>query len=222
VRKPGSEIWVSFNPELPTDYLYRLFVADSKRELRRPANSIVQKVTWRDNPWLPQVLRDEKDEMRRNDYDSYLWVWEGACRVALDGAVYAKQLRTVQKEERITQVPLEKAKPVHTFWDLGRGDMTAIWFVQIVGFQYRVVAYYQNNGEDFDHYLAKLEELRQERGWFYGTLWLPHDAEHKLLGAKRTIKQQAQDAGYRVRITPTSRSRRHQRGAHDLGAVLVR
>lgn len=195
IRKPGSEIWVSFNPELETDYLYDLFIKRIP-----PENAIVIKVTWRDNPWLPEELRVQKDQMRVADYDDYLWVWEGHCRVALEGAVYAKELRTMQTEGRICPVPLEKSKPVMTFWDLGRGDMTAIWFVQIVGLQYRVVHYYQAHGFVFDHYLAKLEELRQERGWFYGTHYLPHDADHKLLGARRTIRQQAEDAGHRVRI----------------------
>lgn len=197
VRKPGSEIWISFNPELATDFLYDLFI---KR--KPPPRSIVQKVSWRDNPWFSEELREQKDSQRERDYDDYLWIWEGHLRFALDGAVYAKQLREVQKEDRITVVPVVKSKPIHTFWDLGRGDMTAIWFVQIVGLQYRVVHYYQNNGEDFDHYLAKLEELKEERGWFYGTMWLPHDAEHKVLGAKRTIKQQALDAKHRARIVP--------------------
>lgn len=197
VRKPGSEIWVSFNPELDTDYLYDLFV-----KKKPPPRSIVVKVTWRDNPWLSQELRDQKDHMRAENFDDYLWVWEGHCRVALDGAVYAKQLRQVQAEGRITHVPLLRSKPVHLFLDLGRGDMTAIWFVQIVGLEYRVLHYYQNNGEDFDHYLAVLAELAEERGWTYGTMWLPHDAEHKHLSAKRTIKKQAEDAEYRVRMVP--------------------
>lgn len=197
VRKAGSEIWISFNPELVTDYLYDLFVKGPP-----PPGSIVVKVTWRDNPWLSAESRRSKDQLREKDYDDYLWVWEGHCRVALDGAVYAKQLRLVQKENRVTTVPVVRSKPVHLFLDLGRGDMTAIWFAQIVGLEYRLPQYYQNSGEDFDHYIAKLRELEDEREWFYGTMWLPHDAEHKHLSAKRTIKEQAQAAGFRVRMVP--------------------
>lgn len=197
VRKAGSEIWISFNPELPTDYLYVVFV---KR--KPPPGSIVVKVSWRDNPWLSQESYNSMMALREADYDEYLWVWEGACKVALEGAVYAKQLRQVQKDGRITKVPVDKTRPVHTFWDLGRGDMTAIWFVQIVQNEYRVVDYYQNNGEDIDHYLEVLDDKTAEHGWFYGTDWLPHDAENKVLGAKRTIKRQMTDAGRRVKIVP--------------------
>lgn len=197
VRKPGAEIWISFNGELETDYIYKLFVIGPP-----PPDSIVVKVSYRDNPWLDAAVLRQIEHMRETDYDEYLWVWEGHCRVALEGAVYANELRAATKEGRICPVPIERAKPVHTFWDLGRGDMTAIWFVQIVGFQYRVVGFYQNNGFVIDHYLAKLQEEKERRGWFYGTHWLPHDADHKLLGNRRTIKQQTQDAGHNVRIVP--------------------
>lgn len=197
VRKPGSEIWVSFNPELETDFLYDLFV---KRD--PPPRSIVRQVGWQDNPWLSDELLAQKDHQKTVDYDDYLWIWEGHCRVALEGAVYAKELRAAQKEGRICKVPLDRSKPIHTFWDLGRGDMTAIWFVQIVGFQYRIVGYYQNSGFVFDHYLKHLQDEKERRGWFYGTHWLPHDAGDKLLAARRTIKQQTEDAGHQVRIVP--------------------
>jgi phage terminase large subunit len=140
------------------------------------------------------------EALKAKDYDDYMTVWEGHIRMALEGAVYAREMRLAYKEDRITAVPIERAKPVHTFWDLGRGDMTAIWFAQIVGFQYRLLHYYQSHGYGLDHYLAQLEGIRQDRGFYYGTHWLPHDADHRLLGAKRTVRQQVEDAGYKVRI----------------------
>jgi phage terminase large subunit len=54
VRKDGSEIWVSFNPDLETDETYRRFV------LRPPSGAIVQKIGWRDNPWFNEVLMNAK------------------------------------------------------------------------------------------------------------------------------------------------------------------
>lgn len=197
IRKPGAEIWISFNPELETDFLYGLFVKGPP-----PPDSIVQKVSYRDNPWLDERIKVQIEHLKATNFDDYLWIYEGTCRAALEGAVYAKELRQAVLDGRITYVPVEKARPVYTFWDLGRGDLTAIWFVQIVGFQYRVVGYYHNNGFLFDHYLAYLETQKEERGWFYGTLWLPHDADHKLLGAARTIRQQAEDVGHKVKIIP--------------------
>lgn len=195
VRKPGAEIWLSFNPDLETGWIYSLFVKG-----KPPPDSIVVKVTYRDNPWLDIGVRRQIEHMKATDYDEYLWVWEGFPRVSLEGAVYARELRAAQAEDRITYVPIEPSKPVHTFWDLGRGDQTAIWFVQIVGFQYRILHYYEANGFLIDHYISQLETIRKERGFFYGTHWLPHDADNKLLGMRRTIRQQVEDAGHRVKI----------------------
>ena len=58
IRKPGSEIWVSFNPELEDDETYQRFVANP------PTGAVVVKVNWSDNPWFPDVLRQEKDDLK--------------------------------------------------------------------------------------------------------------------------------------------------------------
>lgn len=197
IRKPGAQIIVSMNPELETDYLYQLFVANDP-----PPSSVVVKVGYEDNPWISAAFVEQAERLKASDYDEWLWAIGGHCRVALDGAVYANELRAMRAEGRVCRVPLEKAKPVHAFADLGRGDATALWFAQIVGFEYRVVDCYEANGFVWDHYLAQLEAKRQDRGWFYGTIWLPHDADNRLLGERRTIRQQTEDAGYRVRIVP--------------------
>lgn len=192
VRKPNSEIWVSFNPELETDETYKRFV------LSPPAGALVRKVTWRDNPWFPAVLANERDELQAKDEDAYLNVWEGNCRVALDGAVYANELRRATADNRVTRVPWEASAPVHTAWDLGHADSTAIWFVQMVGFEYRIIDFYQAHGQKVAHYVKQL----RERPYAYGNCWLPHDATHELMGAPLTIAQQLREHHFDVRIVP--------------------
>lgn len=71
IRKPGSEIWISFNPFQEEDPTYQRFVVNT------PPNSFVAKLSWADNPWLSQEILDEKDYLKQVDYDSYLYVWEG-------------------------------------------------------------------------------------------------------------------------------------------------
>src|SRR5574343_250052 len=71
IRMNNSEIWVSFNPDMETDPTYQQFVTNP------PPEAIVRMVNWRDNPWFPDVLRKEKDYLKRVDYDAYLNVWEG-------------------------------------------------------------------------------------------------------------------------------------------------
>lgn len=73
IRKEKSEIWATFNPVEPTDPVYERFVVN------RPDNAIVVKVNWQDNPWFPEVLREEMEYLKRVDYDAYLHVWEGHC-----------------------------------------------------------------------------------------------------------------------------------------------
>lgn len=192
IRREDSEIWVSFNPELETDETYRRFVANP------PPNAIVEKVNWSDNPWFPSVLRDEMETLRERDHDAYLTVWEGHTRAVLDGAIFAKEIRSATSDNRFTRVPYDKAKPVQTFWDLGRADMTSVWFAQQIGFEYRLIDFYQSRGHDLSHYLKML----QDRPYVYGTCWLPHDAEHELLASPRTIAQQMKDAGREVRVVP--------------------
>jgi phage terminase large subunit len=87
VRKEGSEIWVSFNPELETDPTFKRFVTDP------PARSIVRPVGYRDNPWLPDVLREEAEELRRRDPDAFAHVWGGETWKRSDAEVLAGKWR---------------------------------------------------------------------------------------------------------------------------------
>ena len=229
IRSDSSEIWLSFNPELESDYTYKHFVLDKRlvkveqpeqrfaaepslRRLFGPGFEVAPitcpvmespdilsiRVSWRDNPWFPDVLKREMEKLKEEDYDKYLHVWEGATIQNLEGAVYAKELRTAQLEGRICQVPYEPDVPVDTFWDLGRANNTAIWFIQRVAMQWRVLEYYEANREELSHYLKFL----QGRGYLYGTMFLPHDAKHKKLGYKHSIEEQFRGSGYRVHIVP--------------------
>jgi phage terminase large subunit len=83
-------------------------------------------------------------------------------------------------------------------WDLGHADSTAIWFVQMVGFEYRIIDFYQAHAQKLAHYAKVL----QEKPYVYGNTWLPHDATHQLLGAPLTISQQLREHKFRTRIVP--------------------
>lgn len=112
------------------------------------------------------------------------------------GAVYAKELR--ESKERTRSIPHDPSKKVHTFWDLGRRDKTCIWFVQIVGPEYRVIDYMEGVGKHIGEYAKAL----QSKKYIYGNCWLPHDANNELLASERTVAQQMRDFGFQVMITP--------------------
>lgn len=193
LRKDGSEIWVSFNPELETDDTYVRFVK------RPPSTAKVVEISYKDNPWFPPVLQQEMEDLQATDPDECLHVYGGKCKTAVDGAIFAKELRAAADEGRICKVPYDRSKPVETFWDLGKRDHTSIWFAQFIGFEYRIIDFYENSGKDLEHYMLEL----QSRSYVYGTYWLPHDAQADRLGSKKTIEEQLRAEGLRtVRIVP--------------------
>jgi phage terminase large subunit len=193
IRKESSEIWVSFNPELETDETYQRFVAFP------PADCITMKVNWSDNPWFPETLKLEKDALKVRDEEAYNQVWEGLCRQTVDGAIFAKEMQQAEKEGRICRVPYDATKPVHAVFDLGWSDSTAIWFLQFVGMETRLIRYIEDSQKTISYYLATM----QTYGYVYDTIWLPHDAENKTLAAAgRTIDDIVRAAGFKTRIMP--------------------
>ena len=192
IRKPHSEIWMSFNPELDTDETYQRFVVNP------PEDSIVIKLNYSDNPWFPQVLRDEMEDMKRKDFATYLNIWEGECRPALEGAVYANELRLATEQKRISNVPYTAESGVKAFLDIGWADNTSIWFAQKLGMEYRLIDYYENSQYPIEHYLRTM----QSRGYIYDTVYLPHDARAKSLQTGRSIEEIVRNTGFNVEITP--------------------
>ena len=105
IRKEMSEIWITFNPELEQDETYQRFVVNP------PENSIVQRINWNDNPWFPDTLRMEKDALKNRDPIAYNNVWEGLCRLTVDGAIFANEMNMAELQGRITRVPYDATKP---------------------------------------------------------------------------------------------------------------
>jgi phage terminase large subunit len=191
IRKQGSEIWVTFNPELETDETYQRFVVNP------PDDCKVVKINWSDNPWFPETLRLEKDALKSRDPQAYNVVWEGLCRQTVDGAIFAKEMQLAELDGRITKVNYDPMKPVHAVFDLGWADSTAIWFVQFIGMETRLIRYVEDNQQTISHYLA----LMQTYGYIYDTLWLPHDAQNKTLASNgKSIEEIVRAAGYKTRV----------------------
>jgi phage terminase large subunit len=192
IRKEKSEIWVTFNPELETDDTFQRFVVHS------PKDCVIEKINWSDNPWFPDTLRLEKDDLKERDIEAYNTVWEGICRQTVDGAVFAKEMQSAELEGRIMRVPYDPSKPVHAVFDLGWADATAIWFIQFIGMEIHLIRYLEDTQRTISHYLSVMQTF----GYVYDTLWLPHDAQNKTLASNgRSIEEIVRAAGYKVQIT---------------------
>lgn len=197
IREEGSEIWISFNTGIEEDPTYKRFVSDP------PEGALVVKVGWRDNPWFTSALERERQELWRKDRDRYDNVWEGMPRVFSEGSIYGKILRQIQDEGQICKIPVVPSVEVNTFWDLGKGDATAIWFHQRVGKEDRFIDYYENRLEELDHYIRMVKRIGQDRKFNYGRHFLPHDVTHKLLGMKKTRKRVLEEGGVRpITVVP--------------------
>ena len=207
MRKEGSEIWASWNPMRPTDAIDQMLRGDNK-----PTGSAVVNANWKHNPWISQVLLQEKDDCLRITPDRYSHVWEGEYATVLEGAYYAKHLSEASLEGRIGFFGKDPLVKTHAVWDIGgtskKSDATAIWIVQYIGEEIRLIDYYEAVGQPFESHVHWL----RKRGYEDALMVLPHDGRKHDMVYKVTPEGFLHDAGFTVQSIPNQ-------GA---GAVLQR
>lgn len=131
--------------------------------------------------------------------DQFAQEFECDFQAGVMGAYYAKEMSYLEKEGRLGKpVPWEPGQPVHTAWDLGIDDSTAIWCVQVIGREVRVIDYYESSGVGLDHYANWLKS----KPYAYGDHFLPHDAEVKELGTGKSRVETLSGLGIRSRVVP--------------------
>jgi phage terminase large subunit len=163
----------------------------------------------RDPAWFAEMFKasdtgivapEELDAARKiMSPEQYEQEFECSFQAAVIGSYYGKLLTDAERENRITRVPYDPAVPVHTSWDLGIGDSTAIWFIQQVGVEKRAIDYYESSGVGLDHYVKVL----RDKPYIYGDTILPHDAEARELGTGKSRVETLDSMGVRnVRVLP--------------------
>ncbi len=193
LREEDSELWVTWNPESKRSPTHRRFRTGQPD----PRVKVVE-INWRDNPWFPAVLERTRQRDMRDRPTQYDHVWEGDFATVFEGAYYVKELIAAREAGRITSVSVEPLIPVHTAWDLGIGDSTAIWFFQVFGNEVRVVDFYESHGHGLPHYVAMLNA----KGYTYGIDWVPHDAKVRELGTGKTRVETLQALGRNPKLVP--------------------
>lgn len=153
--------------------------------------------------WYVKVLRasqtgildkEELDDAAKTmTQDQYLQEFECDFESAILGAYYGKEMRQLTDDGRIREVEYDPMFPVHTAWDLGYSDDTAIWFFQVVHGEIRCLDYHSSNGQPVAFYAGIIQNRADERGYKYGTHWLPHDARAKTLSSNRSVIEQLGD-----------------------------
>lgn len=193
IRKTGSEIWCSYNPELETDETHTRFVQDTPDDCR------IAHINYSDNPWFPEVLEKErihaKATMPKGEYEN---IWEGKCKPAVQGAIYYDEVAHAEAEGRICNVPHDPKLKVQVVFDLGWNDAMSISLVQKNASSIAII----ENIEDSHKTLAYYSALLKERKYNWGKIYLPHDGRHKDYKTGKSAEDILKALGWDVAITP--------------------
>jgi phage terminase large subunit len=192
IRKTGSQIWISFNPHLDTDETWLRFVVNT------PPNSWVQKINWQDNPWFSPELEAERSHAEKTDPENYKNIWEGEPRAAVEGAIFAREVTKLTEDKRITRLPIDPLLKVHTVWDIGWNDKTAIILVQRGVADVRIVDYIEDSHRTLQDYAAQLNDMRLN----WGSDWLPHDAKAKNVQTGKSPEEMLMKLRPSIRAVP--------------------
>ena len=131
----------------------------------------------------------------------------------IEGSVYGNIIRSLEEKKQISRVAYDPALLVHTAWDLGVDDSTAIVFFQQLGNQILVIDYYENNREGLPHYI----QVVKDKDYIYGDHFAPHDIEVTEFSTGKTRREVAYQLGIRFKILPKINL---EDGIHSLKMVL--
>ena len=108
---------------------------------------------------------------------------EEAFQRSTEGCYYTVQMTSARKQGRIGKVPYKQGYPVNTFWDIGHGDGTAIWFHQRIGQYDNFIKFIEGWGEPYAHFVGEMQKL----GYVWGRHFLPHDGGHVRQGMNQSL-----------------------------------
>lgn len=193
IRKDGSEIWITLNPQLDSDETYQRFIAVP------PPGAVVVEMNYSDNPFFPEVLEFERQHalktMKREKYDH---IWGGKCMPAVEGAIYFDEVSKAESEGRITRVSADKLLKTHAIWDLGWNDSMSIIIAQRSASEIRVVDYIEDSHKKLSDYVEMLEA----KPYNWGQDWLPHDGFSKDYKTGKTAEEMLKAMNRTVARTP--------------------
>ena len=196
LRKLNSELWFSWNPLRKTDPVDALLRGPNAREL----GAVVVEANWRDNPWFPKVLEDERRFDQAHNPDTYNHVWEGGYATVVKGAYYAESLNLAKRQGRICRLAPDPLLPIRTYHDIGGAGATSdaytIWACQFVNREIRWLKYYETRGQT----LAVHVNWMKENGFENALVILPHDGVEANNVTGKRYQDHWQDAGFKVKV----------------------
>lgn len=199
LRATGSELWFSWNPRRRSDPVDLML-----RGPALPTGAAVVKANWRDNPWFPEVLEQERQDCLRLTPEQYDHIWEGGYVTVMEGAYYAKSLAQARLEGRIGRVAADPLLTLRAVVDIGgtgaRADSFVIWIMQFVGKEIRVLDYYEAQGQPLGAHLEWMREKDYTPARCH--FWLPHDGSTQDKVHDVSYESALKAAGYKVTVVP--------------------
>ena len=141
----------------------------------------------------PEELVAARKEMGEDEFQQE---FECSWSAAIKGSYYGSIIEEAESDGRVSKVEVDPALPVHVAWDLGISDSCSLWFFQVTMGEVRFVDFYEHSGVGLEHYVKVMEQ----KGYWYGDDWLPHDAKVRELGTGRTRAETLINMGRRPRI----------------------
>jgi hypothetical protein len=141
-------------------------------------------------------------------WQEYPSTFKESFQVSTEGTYYREQIAAVRRDGRLTDVPYLPGVPVNTFWDIGHGDGTAIWFHQRVGLRDHFINFIEGWGEPYAHFVKEMQKL----GYVWGQHFLPHDGAHVRQGELENLspQQMLENLGLRrIEIVPVVSELQH-------------
>jgi len=168
-----SELWFSWNPRRKSDPV------DQMLRQKPPSGAIVIKANWKDNPWFPDVLEEERQDCLKSDPEGYPHIWDGDYAGVRKGAYFAKHLTRAKTEGRIGRVAFDPLMTIRTYHDLAgssdKADAYAMWVVQFIGREIRILDHYETVGQSPDFHINWLKDWCLSRDIRRASVFLPHD-----------------------------------------------
>jgi hypothetical protein len=155
--------WKDKKYQMDADYNFSTKQADYFAELEVEGIKLIRQ----QQAWYCKK-EETQGELMKQEFPSNS---KEAFEKAIIGAYWSKELIKAEKDGKIGRVSVDGSLPVHTAWDIGLDDFTAIWFFQKKGFDYMLVDYYEWTDEPLPFYLKMLKE----KNYNYGNHFLPHD-----------------------------------------------
>lgn len=199
IRARGSQLWFGWNPRRKSDAVDLML-----RGSEPPTGSVIVRANWRDNPFFPPELEQERLDCLRSQPDQYDHIWEGGYVSVVVGAYFAKHITQARSEGRIGRVGPDPLMTLRAFVDIGgtgaKADAFTMWVAQFIGKEIRVIDYYEAVGQPLATHLAWM----RSKGYTSDklTVWLPHDGNTQDKVFDVSYKSALTDAGYACEVVP--------------------